>query len=76
MQVKIFRDLDIEKLEKEINEFIKDKCIIDIKFSTDAFYNKHLKGVPVSVAESVTAMIMYTDEKQQFQDSRKKHAIL
>ena len=63
MQVKIFRDLEIEKLEKEINKFIKDKCVIDIKFSTDAFYNKHLKGVPVSVAESVTAMIIYTDEK-------------
>ena len=27
MQVKIFRDLDIEKLEKEINKFIKDKCV-------------------------------------------------
>lgn len=63
MQVKIFRDLDIDKLEQGVNKFIKDKCVIDIKFSTDAFYNKHLKGVPVSIAESVMAMIMYTDEK-------------
>ena len=63
MKVKIFRERDIKELEKDINKFIKDKCVIDIKFSTDAFYNKHLKGVPVSVAESVTAMIIYTDEK-------------
>ena len=63
MQVKIFRNLDVEKLEKEINKFIKDKCIIDIKFSTDAFYNRHIQGVPVSIAESVTVMIMYTDKK-------------
>ena len=63
MRVKIFRDLDVEKLEKEINKFIKDKCVIDIKFSTDAFYNRHIQGVPVSIAESVTVMIIYTDEK-------------
>ena len=63
MRVKIFRDLDVEKLEKKINKFISDKCVIDIKFSTDAFYNRHIQGVPVSIAESVTVMIMYTDEK-------------
>lgn len=42
MQVKIFRDLDIEKLEKEINEFIDNDYISvkDIKVTTNVIHNR------------------------------------
>ena len=30
MKIKIIRGTNVEKLESEINEFIKDKCIIKI----------------------------------------------
>ena len=53
MQVKIFRDLDIEKLEKEINEFIDNDYISvkDIKVTTDVFYDKYDKNrIPTHIS--------------------------
>ena len=59
MQVKIFRDLEIEKLEKEINEFMdKDGISVeDIKITTDVVYNwfNHIAR-PLT---STTVVIMY-----------------
>lgn len=37
MQVKIFRHTNYLYLEEEINEFIKDKTIIDIKFQANEY---------------------------------------
>lgn len=34
MQIKIFKALSAKKLESDVNEFIKDKEIIDIKGSS------------------------------------------
>ena len=76
MKVKIFRERDIKELEKDVNKFIKEKSVVDIKLTTDVFYDRYINGVPVSVIENKTVMIMYTDKEQQFSDSRKKHAIL
>lgn len=60
MQVKIFRDLDIGKLEKEINEFIDNDYISvkDIKVTTDVVYNNfdHIVRPPKM---STTFVIMY-----------------
>ena len=62
MQVKIFRDLEIEKLEKEINEFIDNDYISvkDIKVTTDVVYNgfDHLTR-PLKINMSTTVVIMY-----------------
>lgn len=33
MQIKIFKGTNIKKLEEEVNEFIKNKNVIDIKQS-------------------------------------------
>lgn len=63
MKVKIFRERDIKELEKDVNKFIKDKSVVDIKLTTDVFYDRHINGVPVSVIENKTVMIMYNDEK-------------
>lgn len=37
MQVKIFKHVNYLYLEEEINEFIKDKTIIDIKFQANEY---------------------------------------
>lgn len=37
MQVKIFKRVNYLYLEEEINEFIKDKTIIDIKFQANKY---------------------------------------
>lgn len=63
MKVKIFRERDIKELEKDVNKFIKEKSVVDIKLTTDVFYDRYINGVPVSVIENKTVMIMYTDEK-------------
>lgn len=63
MRVKIFRDKCTNELEHKINSFIKDKHVIDIKLTTDNFYDRHRNGVPISVVEMATVIIMYTDEE-------------
>lgn len=63
MKVKIFRERDIKELEKDVNKFIKEKSVVDIKLTTDVFYDRYINGVPVSVIENKTVMIMYNDEK-------------
>ena len=64
MQVKIFRDLDIGKLEKEINEFIDNDYISvkDIKVTTDVVYNcfDHLTR-PLKIDKSTTVVVMYEE---------------
>lgn len=64
MQVKIFRDLDIEKLEKEINEFIDNDCISvnDIKVTTDVVYDKYDKNmIPTHISLWTTVAVMYEE---------------
>lgn len=62
MQVKIFRDLDIEKLEKEINEFIDNDYISvkDIKVTTDIIYDCFDQiARPLKINMSTTVVVMY-----------------
>ena len=64
MQVKIFRDLDIEKLEKEINEFIDNDYISvkDIKVTTDVIYDKYDKNrIPTHISLGTTVAVMYEE---------------
>ena len=63
MKIKIFRERDIKELEKDVNKFIKEKSVVDIKLTTDVFYDRYINGVPVSVIENKTVMIMYTDKE-------------
>lgn len=64
MRVKIFRDLDIEKLEKEINEFIDNDYISvkDIKVTTDVVYDKYDKNrIPTHISLGTTVAVMYEE---------------
>ena len=42
MKVKVFANVDCDVLEKEINEFIRDKIVVDIKFTTSKYTAKAL----------------------------------
>ena len=42
MKVKIFADSNYDTLEGWINDFIKDKTVIDIKFTTSQYTTKAL----------------------------------
>ena len=64
MQVKIFRDLDIDKLEEDINKFIDTDHISvkDIKVTTNVVYNcfDHLTR-PLKIDMSTTVVVMYEE---------------
>lgn len=56
MKVKIFEyssifDMDIDDMEEDINDFIKDKKVIDIKYDCCAVSGKNL--------EYITALVIY-----------------
>ena len=34
MKIKILKNKDLDKLENDVNEFIQDKCVIDIKYES------------------------------------------
>ena len=64
MRVKIFRDLDVEKLEKEINKFIDTDYISvkDIKVTTDVVYNRFDRLTrPLKIDMSTTVVVMYEE---------------
>lgn len=62
MQVKIFRDLDISKLEEDINKFIDTDHISvkDIKVTTDVVYN-HFDNIVRPLKMSTTVVVMYEE---------------
>lgn len=64
MRVKIFVSAgDSLALEKEINEFIKDKHVIDIKYTTTFIINKYGNfGVPDGGMFIDRAMVMWEPE--------------
>lgn len=63
-KVKIFgyntKDNTKEEIEKEINEFIKDKNIIDIKFNTDIATLSEFDFNNVQII-MVTIMVIYAE---------------
>ena len=63
-KVKIFgyntKDNTKEEIEKEINEFIKDKNIIDIKFNTDVATLTEFDFNNVQII-MVTIMVIYAE---------------
>lgn len=63
-KVKIFgyntKDNTKEEIEKEINEFIKDKNVIDIKFNTDIATLSEFDFNNVQII-MVTIMVIYAE---------------
>lgn len=63
-KVKIFgyntKDNTKEEIEKEINEFIKDKNVIDIKFNTDIATLSEFDFNNVQII-MVTIMVVYAE---------------
>ena len=69
MQVKFISSYDWRTFESEINKFIKDKKVIDIKYSS-SFVNKEFKiikrvVIPIKTEMLYSALIMYV-EKEEF----------
>lgn len=65
MKIKIFMSNDSKNLEGLINEFIKDKAVIDIKYQSMSIVNQYNGlGIPVNVAINDRALVMYVDKEE------------
>ena len=65
MKVKIFGGSNYEDLEYDINQFIKDKRVIDIKYQATYVVNHYRGGVPDSGIMVDRVFIMYSDEEEK-----------
>ncbi len=59
LKIKVIQEVYQDIFEKEINEFIKDKMIVDIKYSTSTAQNK--TGLINSTVCVQSALIMYKE---------------
>lgn len=62
MKVKIFSGTDMEKLEKEVNEFIEERVVMDVKYQSmyvTTQYNGD--GIPITGNIIDRALIIYAD---------------
>ena len=61
-KIKIFRWADAQKVEDEVNEFIKDKQVISIQYQTHSVYNRfNASGIPINVAVYDSVMVEYEE---------------
>ncbi len=73
MKVKILCCNDATELETQINEFIADKIVHDIKFQSVGFYNQwNGNGIPISSVANDRVLIMYDDEETNCLDAHIK----
>lgn len=68
MKTKILASTNAQQFENEINKFIKDKKVIDIKFFS-VFYNTKfdMDGIPIEGGICDRALILYEELMQNEQ---------
>ncbi|MDB2153431.1 hypothetical protein [Clostridium butyricum] len=50
MKIKILKNKDLDKLENDVNEFIKDKCVIDIKYESTQYRTcKYIENILIVI---------------------------
>ena len=73
MKIKIVCYNNTEELETQINEFIADKIVHDIKFQSVGFYDRwNGNGIPTSGITNDRVIIMYDDKEANRLDTRIK----
>lgn len=73
MKVKIVCNSDALSLEKDINDFIADKVIHDIKYQSMSIAQSYNGvGIPTNIGIFDRALIMYDDEEANYLDAHIK----
>lgn len=65
MKVKILTSDNYAVLENDVNRFIKDKNVIDIKYQSMYIQTEFRGGIPVAGTAIDRVLIMYTDEEEK-----------
>ena len=60
MKIKIFRGENLEALESDVNEFIKDKSVIDIKTNTVNYASVFRNSTPCRYETLTTITVAYS----------------
>lgn len=60
-KIKLFTTNNMGEMERWVNEFIKDKAIVDIKFSSVIFYDEFRNGLPSRVTTNDRVMVIYNE---------------
>lgn len=62
MKVKIFSRTDMGKLEKEINDFMEERVVMDVKYQSMYIVKKYNRdGIPIEGGVIDRALIIYAD---------------
>ena len=73
MKVKIVCNSDAISFEKDINDFIADKVIHDIKYQSMSIAQSYNGiGIPTNIGIFDRALIMYDDEEANYLDAHIK----
>ena len=73
MKVKIICNSDMLSFEKDVNAFIADKVIHDIKYQSMSIPQQYNGvGIPTSIGIFDRALIMYDDEEADYLDAHIK----
>lgn len=73
MKVKIICNSDMLSFEKDVNAFIADKVIHDIKYQSMSIPQQYNGiGIPTSIGIFDRALIMYDDEETDYLDAHIK----
>lgn len=73
MKVKIIANSDTLSFEKDVNAFIADKVIHDIKYQSTSIPQQYNGvGIPTIIGIFDRALIMYDDEEADYLDAHIK----
>ena len=62
MKVKIFSRTDMGKFEKEINDFMEERVVMDVKYQSMYIVKKYNRdGIPIEGVVIDRALIIYAD---------------
>lgn len=66
MKIKFLRNTDAIELERQVNDFIKDKAVADIKHSMmEMVIESYPSGAPKTVNIIDSCMIMYHEKSKE-----------
>ena len=72
LKTKLFSDTDPERFENELNEFIKDKEVVDIHYRTFLVETEWRNGSPIKaeVVDRVLVVYKESEEKEEEEPSK------
>ena len=69
LKTKLFSDTDPQRFENALNEFIKDKDVVDIHYQTFPVQTEWKYGVPVKAEIVDRVLVVYKEAEEEKEES-------